>query len=465
MLFNNILLIVKIKGVHNERINMEFITLGICAPILKALKDSSYSEPTPIQAKTIPAALEGRDILGLAQTGTGKTAAFAIPTLQKLSQVQQYSKNRAIRALILTPTRELAVQIKESYQTYGKYLSLRTLVVFGGVGQSTQVSELKRGVDVLIATPGRLLDLIQQGYINLSKIEIFILDEADRMLDMGFIHDVKKIIKQVSHRKQTMLFSATMPPEINQIVEELLVNPAKILITPVSSTVDTVEQFVVYVDSVHKTDWFVEFLKKKKSDSVLIFTRTKHGSDKVVKDLLKRNISAKAIHGNKSQNARQTALKEFKDLTTQVLVATDIASRGIDIQDLSYVINFDMPEVAETYVHRIGRTGRAGKKGTAISLVNFSDTALLKDIEKLIKKSLVEIVNPKFPLIDKTIVVKQQKGKAFRKASDNQERTLDNKLTRPKNIGQKQPTQVSKPNTTRSKFKPKQGQHQKKYST
>ncbi len=441
---------------------MEFTTLGICAPILKALKDSSYSEPTPIQAETIPAALEGRDILGLAQTGTGKTAAFAIPTLQKLSEVQQHSKNRAIRALILTPTRELAVQIQESYQTYGKYLPLRSLVVFGGVGQAKQVSELRKGVDVLIATPGRLMDLMQQGYINLSKIEIFILDEADRMLDMGFIHDVKRIIKQVPNRKQTMLFSATMPPEINQIVEELLVNPVRVSITPVSSTVDTVDQFVVYVDSIHKIDWFVEFLKKKKSDSVLIFTRTKHGSDKVVKELLKRNISAKAIHGNKSQNARQAALKEFKDLTTQVLVATDIASRGIDIQDLSYVINYDMPEVAETYVHRIGRTGRAGKKGTAISLVNFSDIALLKDVEKLIKKSPVEIVNPKFPLIDKTIVVKQQKGKAFRKASDKQERTLENKQNRPKNSGQKQSTQMSKPNTAKKPFKQNRNQQQKK---
>lgn len=444
---------------------MEFTTLGICAPILKALKDSAYCEPTPIQAKTIPAALEGRDILGLAQTGTGKTAAFAIPTLQKLSQVQSHSKTRAIRALILTPTRELAVQIQESYQTYGKYLPLRSLVVFGGVGQSKQVNELKRGVDVLIATPGRLMDLIQQGFINLSKIEIFILDEADRMLDMGFIHDVKRIIKQVPRRKQTMLFSATMPPEINQIVEELLVNPIRVSITPVSSTVDTVEQFVVYVDSIHKTDWFVEFLKKKKSDSVLIFTRTKHGSDKVVKELLKRNISAKAIHGNKSQNARQAALKEFKDLTTQVLVATDIASRGIDIQDLSYVINFDMPEVAETYVHRIGRTGRAGKKGTAISLVNFSDIALLKDVERLIKKSLVEIVNHNFPLMDKTIKVKQQKGKAFRSANDKQVRTEENKQKQTKNMAQKQSTQMSKPNATRNSFKKKRGLHQNKSSS
>ncbi|MBS3990476.1 MAG: DEAD/DEAH box helicase [Erysipelothrix sp.] len=443
---------------------MEFTTLGICAPILKALKDSSYSEPTPIQSETIPAALEGRDILGLAQTGTGKTAAFAIPTLQKLSQVQQHSKTRPIRALILTPTRELAVQIQESYQTYGKYLPLRSLVVFGGVGQGKQVSELRRGVDVLIATPGRLMDLIQQGFINLSKIEIFILDEADRMLDMGFIHDVKRIIKQVPNRKQTMLFSATMPPEINQIVEELLVNPVRVSITPVSSTVDTVEQFVVYVDNNHKTDWFVEFLRKKKSDSVLIFTRTKHGSDKVVKELLKRNISAKAIHGNKSQNARQAALKEFKDLTTQVLVATDIASRGIDIQDLSYVINFDMPEVAETYVHRIGRTGRAGKAGTAISLVNFSDIALLKDVEKLIKKTLVEIANHNFPLIDKTIIVKQQKGKAFRSATDKQTRTSENKQSRTKNTGQKPLTQVSKPNATRNTFKQKRGQNPKKSS-
>ncbi len=443
---------------------MEFKTLGICAPILRALEDSSYLEPTPIQAKTIPAALEGRDILGLAQTGTGKTAAFAIPTLQTLSELPRSSKPRKIKALILTPTRELAVQIQESYQTYGKYLPIRSLVVYGGVGQVKQVSDLKRGVDVLIATPGRLMDLIQQGYISLADVEIFILDEADRMLDMGFIQDIKKIIKQVPPRKQTMLFSATMPPEINQIVDDLLVNPVRVSIAPVSSTVDAVEQFVVYVDSNHKTDWFADFLKDKKSDSVLIFTRTKHGSDKVVKDLLSRKIRAKAIHGNKSQNARQTALKEFKNLSTQVLVATDIASRGIDIQDLNFVINYDMPEVAETYVHRIGRTARAGKKGIAISLVNFSDISLLKDVEKLIKKKLVEIHNPNFPLMDKTIKVKQQRGKSPRRTSEKQVRASESKQSRTQDNRPKQSVHSSKPNSSKRKFNFRRSSKQKSTS-
>jgi ATP-dependent RNA helicase RhlE len=434
---------------------MEFRTLGICAPILKALQDSAYVEPTPIQAKTIPAALAGRDVLGLAQTGTGKTAAFAIPTLQKLAETNRSSTPRRIRSLILTPTRELAIQIQESYQTYGRNMPLRSTVVFGGVGQGKQVSELKRGVDILIATPGRLMDLIQQGYIRLNQVEIFVLDEADRMLDMGFIQDVKKIIKELPLRKQTMLFSATMPPEINQIVEDLLVDPVRVSITPVSSTVDAVEQFVVYVDSNHKVDWFAEFLKDKRSESVLIFTRTKHGSDKVVKDLLRRNIKAKAIHGNKSQNARQTALKEFKNLSTQVLVATDIASRGIDIQDLNFVVNFDMPEVAETYVHRIGRTGRAGKKGVAISLVNFTDIALLKDVERLIKKKLVELDNVTYPLVDKTLKIKQQRGRSPRRETNKPMASSSGKPNHSSAARPKQPPQSASTNPAKHKFRHK----------
>lgn len=434
---------------------MEFKTLGICAPILKALTDSSYTTPTPIQAKTIPDALAGKDILGLAQTGTGKTAAFAIPTLQLLSQTNHNIKNRKIRSLILTPTRELAIQIYESYNVYGKYLPLRSLVIYGGVGQGKQVNTLKKGVDILIATPGRLMDLIQQGYISLSAIEIFILDEADRMLDMGFIHDIKKIMKQLPLKKQTMLFSATMPKEINQIVNELLVDPTRVSITPVSSTVDTVDQFVVFVDSNHKIDWFAEFIKKKKQDSVLLFTRTKRGSDKVVRDLQKRNIKARAIHGNKSQNARQAALKEFKELTTQVLVATDIASRGIDINDLSYVVNYDMPEVPETYVHRIGRTGRAGKNGIAISLVNFNDLALLKDVEKLINKKVEEIENLKYPLVDKTLKVKQQRNKPSRK---NQKKQAASSGGNPKQSKERKPATSKKHNSSKgnntSKRKP-----------
>lgn len=406
---------------------MKFKSLGICAPILKALEDSGYKEPTPIQVKTIPAALEGKDILGLAQTGTGKTAAFAIPTLQKLYEANYNKKNRKIRSLILTPTRELAIQIQESYTSYGKYLPLGCLVIYGGVGQGKQVNDLKRGVDILVATPGRLMDLIQQGYISLSAVEIFTLDEADRMLDMGFIHDIKRIVKLLPQQKQTMLFSATMPKEINEIANDLLVKPIRVSVTPPSSTVDSVDQYVVFVDNKHKIDWFAEFIKNKKDDSVLLFTRTKRGSDKVVRSLQKKDISARAIHGNKSQNARQAALKEFKDLTTQVLVATDIASRGIDIDDLSYVVNYDMPEVPETYVHRIGRTGRAGKGGTAISLVNFNDTPLLGDVKKLIKKNIEEIENPTYPLVDKTPKVNQQRNKPARKKEKKQTHSSEGK--------------------------------------
>lgn len=384
---------------------MEFKNLGISEPILKALESSNYELPTEIQAQTIPAALRGKDILGLAQTGTGKTASFAIPTLQRLSETKT---NHQIRSLVLTPTRELALQIQESFHKYGQNIKLRTIVVFGGVNQSKQVQQLRKGCDILVATPGRLLDLVEQKIIDLSYVEIFTLDEADRMLDMGFIHDINKVLKLLPQKKQTMLFSATMPSEIDKIVHELLHQPIRVSVTPVSSTVDTVDQNIVYIDNSHKIDWIVKFLKDKHKESVLIFARTKRGADRVVRDLNKHHVKAKAIHGNKSQNARQLALKEFKSLTTPVLVATDIAARGIDINDLSYVINYDLPEVAETYVHRIGRTGRAGKSGIAISLVNFGDIALLHDIEKLIKKNINEIKNTEYPLMDKTIKTKKQ---------------------------------------------------------
>ncbi len=385
---------------------MEFKQLGISAPILKALEVSNYELATPIQAQTIPEALKGRDILGLAQTGTGKTASFAIPTLQRLSESK--TNNKKIRSLILTPTRELAVQIQESFQKYGQNLNLKSVVIFGGVNQSKQVNSIKRACDILVATPGRLLDLVNQGIVDLSHVEIFTLDEADRMLDMGFIHDINRVLKLLPTKKQTLLFSATMPKEIIKIVEELQHDPIRVSITPVSSTIDTVDQNVVYIDNAHKIDWIVDFLKDKHKESVLVFARTKRGSDRVVRDLNKHHIKAKAIHGNKSQNARQLALKEFKSLMTPVLVATDIASRGIDINDLSYVINYDLPEVPETYVHRIGRTGRAGKSGIAISLVNFNDIDLLKDIEKLIKKSIQVMKNEEYPLKDKTPKPKKQ---------------------------------------------------------
>lgn len=394
---------------------MEFKDLGISTPILKVLQEQSYTAPTPIQEKTIPSALTGNDILGLAQTGTGKTAAFAVPTLQLLSQRKQTTAKRKIRSLVLTPTRELAIQVYESFTTYGKNLPLKSTVVFGGVGQGSQVKALRSGVDILIATPGRLMDLINQGHIDLSSIEIFILDEADRMLDMGFIHEVRRIIKLLPAKKQTLLFSATMAKEMEAIVDKLLVNPVEVSVTPVSSTVDRIEQFVYFVDQKHKIDILVDFFKKNKKESILIFSRTKHGSNRIVRELAKRNIEALAIHGDKSQNARQAALEKFKNREIRALVATDIASRGIDINELKYVINYDLPEVPETYVHRIGRSGRAGNEGMAISLCSFQDKPLLKDIEKVIKKDIEVLENTKYPMVDKTVKAKPQRNKSSSK--------------------------------------------------
>ncbi len=400
---------------------MEFNQLGISTPIQNVLTQQGYKQPTLIQEKTIPAALEGNDILGLAQTGSGKTAAFAIPTLQQLAQSKR--KNRSIKALVLTPTRELAIQVHDSFTTYGKNLPLKTAVVFGGVNQNKQVKQMQAGVDILVATPGRLLDLIKQGFVDISAIEIFILDEADRMLDMGFIHDINKVIKYIPKNIQTMLFSATMPKEIVGIVDRLLKNPTKVSVTPVSSTVDTIEQGVYYVDRNHKIDLLKEFMLEHKHEPVLIFTRTKRGSDKLMRDLAKRDISAKAIHGNKSQNARQIALTMFKNNEIDALIATDIASRGIDIHDLKYVINYDLPEQAESYVHRIGRTGRAGNRGTAISYCSYQEIPLLKDIEKLIKKKIHVLENEAYPLIDKTEKEKK-KAKPKKVPKDKREETV-----------------------------------------
>ena len=390
---------------------MEFKNLGVHDALLKAINDQHYDTPTPIQKQAIPPTLEGRDVLGLAQTGTGKTAAFAVPTLQNLSLKKNQKQKRVIRSLVLTPTRELAIQIQESFESYGRYLPLKSTVIFGGVGQGKQVTMLRSGVDILVATPGRLKDLVNQGYVNLASIEIFILDEADRMLDMGFINDVRQIIKLLPLKKQTLLFSATMPKEITQIVDQLLVDPVRISITPVSSAVDTVEQSVYFVDRNHKIDLLADLFKKERLDSVLIFTRTKHGANNVVKNLEKRKIKAKAIHGNKSQNARQDALEKFKSKQTQVLVATDIASRGIDIHDLKCVVNYDLPEVPETYVHRIGRTGRAGLSGMAISLCAHQDKPLLRDIEKLIRQKINVLTYDKYPMVDFSEKAPQQQRK------------------------------------------------------
>ncbi|HNR07966.1 MAG TPA: DEAD/DEAH box helicase [Saprospiraceae bacterium] len=373
---------------------MSFQSLQIVKPILKALEEEGYTTPTPIQAQAIPIVLQGTDLLGCAQTGTGKTAAFAIPILQILGAAPHTpNKKRKIRSLIVTPTRELAIQILESFRAYGRHTGLNFTVVFGGVNQNPQTSALRAGVDILIATPGRLLDLMQQGFVSLQDIEIFVLDEADRMLDMGFINDVKKIIARLPQKRQSLFFSATMPPEITKLAGTILHNPSRVSVTPVSSTVEIIEQFVFYVEKGNKNALLVELLRDKKIKTALVFTRTKHGADKVVRMLHQHRIPAAAIHGNKSQNIRQRALSEFKAQRTRVLVATDIAARGIDIEDLEYVINYDIPNISETYVHRIGRTGRAGAGGTAFSFCDAEETAFLKDIEKLIGKKIKVIEN------------------------------------------------------------------------
>lgn len=378
---------------------MAFKKLELIDPILKALDAEGYTTPTPIQAQSIPLILERRDLLGCAQTGTGKTAAFAIPILQILfEQKREEHGPRNIKVLILTPTRELAIQIDESFAAYGKHTGLSHTVIFGGVSQLNQTNILRRGVDILVATPGRLLDLISQGFIDLKHLKIFVLDEADRMLDMGFIHDVKRIITKLPAKRQTLFFSATMPPEIQKLAHVLLTNPAKVEVTPVSSTVDAIEQSLYYVGKQDKLSLLLHLLKDEKMITALVFTRTKHGADKVVKFLHRHQITAAAIHGNKSQNARQNALGNFKSGSIRVLVATDIAARGIDIDDLSHVVNFELPNVPETYVHRIGRTGRAGNTGIAISFCDAEERDELKDIQKLIGKNIPVIAEHPYPL-------------------------------------------------------------------
>jgi ATP-dependent RNA helicase RhlE len=373
---------------------MLFEQLGLTAPLLKALQKEGYSVPTPIQAEAIPHALKGRDILGLAQTGTGKTAAFALPILQLLDKEQSRGYKHT-RALILTPTRELAVQISESFETYGRYTGLTQTMIFGGVPQYAQTKALRNGTDVLIATPGRLLDLMNQGHVNLDHLEIFVLDEADRMLDMGFIHDVKRLIKALPAKKQTMLFSATMPEQISKLVASLQKDPVKVEVTPVSSTAEKIEQFVYFIPRRRKQSLLVHLLNEKNIRRTLVFTRTKHGADKIAKQLKDARIHADSIHGNKSQAARQNALNNFKHGKLKVLVATDIAARGIDVDALEHVINFDLPDVAETYVHRIGRTGRAGASGVAISFCDGSDEmGNLKSINKLIGLKIPAVAHP-----------------------------------------------------------------------
>ncbi|MFD2518977.1 DEAD/DEAH box helicase [Salinimicrobium flavum] len=375
---------------------MSFKNLNLIPSILKALDAQGYTTPTPIQKQAIPVVLEKRDLLGVAQTGTGKTAAFGIPILQLLDGKKHSGKG--VKALILTPTRELAIQIDESLAAYGKYINLTHSVIFGGVSQVNQVQKLKRGVDILVATPGRLLDLMNQGHVDLRTLEIFVLDEADRMLDMGFIHDVKKVIKSIPEKRQTLFFSATMPEEIQGLANMMLKNPVKIEVTPPSSTVDKIEQRVYFTNKPDKRKLLLHLLETNGIENALVFTRTKHGADKVARFLDKARISSAAIHGNKSQNARQNALKNFKNGNLNVLVATDIAARGIDIDELTHVFNFDLPNVPETYVHRIGRTGRAGNDGIAISFCAAEERKELKDIEKLAAIKIPVIEGHPFPM-------------------------------------------------------------------
>lgn len=402
---------------------MTFENLNLVEPILKALQEEGYETPTPIQGKAIPIVLNGKDLLGCAQTGTGKTAAFSIPIIQKLYERDRLKGRRDIKALVLTPTRELAIQINESFEAYGRYTGVNHVVIFGGVSQVPQVETLKKGVDVLIATPGRLLDLVGQGLVHLDTLDYFVLDEADRMLDMGFIHDIKRILPLLPKKRQTLFFSATMPPEIAKLADTILCQPEKVAVTPPASTVDMIEQSVYYVEKADKKDLLIELLRNSQIESALVFSRTKYGADKISRFLNKAGISADAIHGEKSQTARQRALANFKEHKIRVLVATDIAARGIDVEELGCVFNNDLPEVPETYVHRIGRTGRAGRSGVAVSFCSSEELPLLKDIQKLIGKMI--------PVVEDHAFVSDA-GMAARKAAEEQlkAKTKENKVYR-----------------------------------
>jgi len=392
---------------------MQFTELNIIEPVLKALKEEEYTTPTPIQHQTIPLLLDGHDLLGSAQTGTGKTAAFAIPILQHLYLSPGRNKKRGIRSLIITPTRELAIQIDTSFRTYGKYTGLKTAVIFGGVNQKTQTDALRHGVDILVATPGRLLDLMEQGFVGLDNIEYFVLDEADRMLDMGFIHDIRKIIAKLPAKRQSMFFSATLPKNIVALSQKILSKPKKVEINRDSAPAETVKQYLYYTNKQNKKDLILHILENQAIDPVLLFSRTKHGADKIVRNLRKQNIASDAIHGDKSQNQRQKTLARFKERKIRVLVASDLASRGIDIDRLKYVINYDIPNESETYVHRIGRSGRAGDEGTAISLCEPEENGYVKDIEKLIKGRIERVSGHPYPQTERPM--NQEEKKAFEK--------------------------------------------------
>ncbi len=389
---------------------MQFEDLGLIPPILRALKDQNYKSPTTIQEKSIPLILNGEDILGNAQTGTGKTAAFAVPIIQHLvGEGHNPNGKRTISSLIITPTRELAIQIGESFTAYAKYTHVKNTVIFGGVSQGSQTNALKRGVDVLVATPGRLLDLMDQGFVSLSDVEYFVLDEADRMLDMGFIHDIKKIIAELPRKRQSLFFSATMPKNILDLSHEILRNPRKVAVNPVASTAEKIKQYVYPTNKSDKKELLFFILRKLGSEQVLVFSRSKHGADRIVRNLRKKRIECAAIHGDKSQNQRQKALQQFKSEHIRVLVATDIAARGIDIDKLGYVINYDVPNEPETYVHRIGRCGRAGEEGIAFSLCEPEENAYVRDIEKLIKKKIEIATDNPFPQTEKPMSAQEKK--------------------------------------------------------
>ena len=384
--------------------------LDIIKPILRAVEEAGYEQPTEIQENSIPVVLKGKDILGCAQTGTGKTVAFAIPILQNIVRDKEKNDERNIKALIVAPTRELAIQIEENFAMYSKYLDIKDTVIFGGVNQSSQVRKIKAGVDVLIATPGRLLDLSNQKHVDLKNVKYFVLDEADRMLDMGMIHDVKKIISRLPKERQNLLFSATMPKEVMKLVNSILKNPVKVEVQPVSSTAEIISQGVYHVPKKNKKSLLIHLLKDESIKSVIVFSRTKHGANKIAKDLEKAGVAAVAIHGNKSQNQRQLALNNFKEGNIRVLVATDIAARGIDIDELSHVINYDLPDVAETYVHRIGRTGRAGASGVAITFCDEEEKAMFRSIEKVIGKSIPVLAEEEYEIIQPVVQPVQKKS-------------------------------------------------------
>ncbi|MDC0249756.1 DEAD/DEAH box helicase [Flavobacteriales bacterium] len=388
---------------------MKFEDLKLSHALLKAVKDQNYTSPTSIQKKAIPLILRGNDVLGSAQTGTGKTAAFALPILHHLEQEKKANNKRRVRALVVTPTRELAIQIEENFTAYSKYNNIKNTVIFGGVKQGAQTNALATGVDVLVATPGRLLDLMGQGFVSLKDIGYFVLDEADRMLDMGFINDIKKILEKLPKERQSLFFSATMPSNILKFSSQILKSPQRISVNPVSSAAQTIQQFIYYTNKRDKKELLFHILKDTNISQILVFSRTKYGADRIVRNLKKKHIEAAAIHGDKSQNQRQRALQSFKKNKVRVLVATDIAARGIDIDKLSYVLNYDIPNEPETYVHRIGRCGRAGEEGVSISICEPEENGYTRDIEKLIKQKIAEIRNHPFPQTDKPMDARQKK--------------------------------------------------------